>query len=80
MFESSILVFVNNILPSEISILASLFIKLIQKPTATGKAHLHTASPTPKPISAKELFPSHFSPPPKKNKFPTPTPAYLQTN
>ena len=79
-FETSILAYVNYILPSESYILASLFIKLIRKPTATGIAHLHTASPTPKPMSAKELFPSFFSPPPKKNKFPSPTPAYLQTN
>ena len=30
-------------------------------------------------MSAKELFPSLFFPPLKKNKFPTASPAYLQT-
>ena len=47
--------------------------------TAQEKAHLQSASPNAKPKIAKELFPSLFSPPPKKNKFPTATPAYLQT-
>ena len=42
------------------------------------KAHLQSATPTAKPKTAKELFLALFSPPPKKNKFPTPTPAYLQ--
>ena len=54
--------------------------KQIAKSTAKEKAHLQSAPPTPKPKSAKELLPSLFSPPPKKNKFPTPTPAYFQTN
>jgi len=47
--------------------------------TAQEKAHLQSASPNAKPKIAKELFPALFSPPPKKNKFPTATPAYLQT-
>ena len=47
--------------------------------TAQEKAHLQSATPNAKPKIAKELFPSLFSPPPKKNKFPTATPAYLQT-
>ena len=53
-------------------------IKLVKKSNAKEKAHLQSAPPAPKPETAKELFPSPFSPPPKKNKFPSPTPAYLQ--
>ena len=49
------------------------------KPAAQEKAHLQSAPPAPKPTSAKELFLSLFSPPPKKNKFPSPTPAYFKT-
>ena len=60
-FETYILAFVNYILPS-------LFTNQTQKPTAKEKAHLQTAKPSPKPTSAKELFPSPFSPPPKKEK------------
>ena len=48
------------------------------KPAAQEKAHLQSAPPAPKPTSAKELFLSLFSPPPKKNKFPSATPTYLQ--
>ena len=48
-------------------------LKLATKANAKEKAHLQTANPAPKPKSAKELFPSLFSPPPKKNKFPSPT-------
>ena len=53
--------------------------KQIAKSTAKEKAHLQSAPPAPKPKSAKELFPSLLSPPLKKNKFPTPTPAYFQS-
>ena len=49
------------------------------KPAAQEKAHLQTAKPGSKAQFAKELFPSLFSPPPKKNKFPSPTPAYFKT-
>ena len=52
--------------------------KQIAKSTAKEKAHLQSAPPTPKPKTAKELFPSLLSPPPKKNKFPSATPTYLQ--
>jgi hypothetical protein len=58
-FETYILAFVNYILPS-------FFTNQTQKPTAKEKAHLQTAEPAPKAMSAKELFPSPFSPPPKK--------------
>ena len=51
--------------------------KQIAKSTAKEKAHLQSAPPKPK--TAKELFPSFLSPPPKKNKFPSPTPAYFKT-
>jgi len=54
--------------------------KQIAKSTAKEKAHLQSAPPAPKPKTAKELFLGLFSPPPKKNKFPTPSPAYLQTD
>ena len=54
--------------------------KQIAKSTAKEKAHLQSAPPAPKPKTAKELFPSLLSPPPKKNKFPSATPAYLQTH
>ena len=60
-FETYILAFVNYILPSS-------FTNQTQKPTAKEKAHLQTAEPAPKATSAKELFPSPFSPPPKKEK------------
>jgi hypothetical protein len=60
-FETYILAFVNYILPS-------FFTNQTQKPTAKEKAHLQTAEPAPKATSAKELFPSPFSPPPKKEK------------
>ena len=53
--------------------------KQIAKSTAKEKAHLQSAPPAPKPKTAKELFLSLFFPPLKKNKFPTPTPAHLQT-
>ena len=36
------------------------------KPAAQEKAHLQTAKPGSKAQFAKELFPSLFSPPPKK--------------
>ena len=49
------------------------------KPAAQEKAHLQTATPAAKPKTAKELFPSLFLPSPKKNKFPSPTPAYSQS-
>ena len=49
------------------------------KPAAQEKAHLQSATPAAKPKTAKELFLALFFPPPKKNKFPTATPAYLQT-
>jgi len=52
------------------------FIIQTRTPAPQEKAHLHTAPPTPKPMSAKELFPSLFLPTLKKNKFPSPTPAY----
>ena len=58
--------------------LSKLYSKQKIKPTAKEKAHLQSATPATKPKIAKELFPSLFSPPPKKNKFPSPTPAYLQ--
>ena len=48
------------------------------KPAAQEKAHLQTAKPGSKAQFAKELFPSLFFPPPKKNKFPSATPTYLQ--
>ena len=50
--------------------------KQIAKSTAKEKAHLQSAPPKPK--TAKELFTSFLSPPPKKNKFPSATPTYLQ--
>ena len=49
------------------------------KPAAQEKAHLQSATPAAKPKTAKELFPFLFSPPPKKNKFSSPTPAYFKT-
>ena len=48
-FVTYILAFVNYILPSS-------FTNQTQKPTAKEKAHLQTAKPAPKPMSAKELF------------------------
>ena len=54
-------------------------LKLATKANAKEKAHLQSATPATKPEIAKELFPSLFSPPPKKNKFPSPTPAYFQS-
>jgi len=38
---------------------------------------LQSASPAAKPKTTKELFLSPFFPPPKKNKFPSATPAYF---
>ena len=54
-------------------------LKLATKANAKEKAHLQSAPPAAKPKTAKELFPFLFSPPPKKNKFPSPTPAYFKT-
>ena len=52
-------------------ILQTNFLKHTTKANAKEKAHLQTAKPAPKATSAKELFPSPFSPPPKNNKFTT---------
>ena len=58
-FETYILAFVNNILPS-------FFTNQTENPTEKEKAHLQTAEPAPKATSAKELFPSLFLPTLKK--------------
>ena len=58
-FETYILAFVNNILPS-------FFTNQTENPTAKEKAHLQTAEPAPKATSAKELFPSLLLPTLKK--------------
>ena len=76
------LVFLQPYLESEHTILEISYpisISKKNKPAAQEKAHLQSAPPAAKPKTAKELFLSLFSPPPKKNKFPSPTPAYFKT-
>jgi len=55
------------------------FIIQTRTPAPQEKAHLQSAIPAAKPKTAKELFLSISLPSLKKNKFPTPTPAYFQT-
>lgn len=70
--------FVN--LLSYFTILPMKFIIQTKTPAPQEKAHLQSAIPAAKPKTAKELFLSISLPSLKKNKFPTPTPEYFQTN
>ena len=78
--DKNILALELNILSLTEKTLALSRFELNREATAKEKAHLQTAKPPPKQGLQKSFSLSSFCPRQKKNKFPTPTPAYLQTN